>query len=1073
MDLDRQRQLELEAEAEMELENESRQSAPVVQPYQLGADYSQSLGSNAVKAIVDTPRAFGTMAEDAYNFAMPFDALSTGEESSGPIDTIARAGVEKTARTVGSLAAGTAGAAALAPFGAGWGTAFGPLGTVVGGVGAGALGFGAGLLGFDFATDATSGEIKSAGDYGKDLVYNTTQGVTTGLPMAAAAKLPALKNRVIAPFTTAGQEMRVVKELNRLEPGYANKIDAARAAGAGDPFLDGRSLGELLDSDVLKSTQRTLARTGNENYGRAAEANRVRNDTQLKYLNQIEQSALTPDDVQSSIRQNVAESEALSQRGLSAAEDAVLAAKSELPLPIDKIEAGGSIREGFEGGLNAQRGRVTAGFEGIGQGIVDPTPARAAAASKMPTYFKEVGTQPNPELIKLVESLSREAQPSALLGADGQPIVREIPYTIKDIQALRSQAIKIAKNSDARSGAVAGEIIKGLDESVDAAVKAGAVTPEEAASWGKGIEERKIQSQDFETQGTPAKAILARDPRSGSYIVPPETVPSKVFKQNNKGSRAALSNYRKATGFADEALDPVYRVAADSFRKFAVNEDGSVNSRNANKWLETHSDVLQDLPELKSKLGNVHSAQQLLNEKFGELKRSKADVEKSSLQFWLKDVEPDVAINQMLSGDGMVRKTVSTVQYLKGKDPKALAGLRRGIIENLKHKAFIPDEMGTLAESRLPEGQQFKGQVRGELLRAEWRRIRPALEKSKLYTDSQMKNFDLLYKDKSSQLSVEKAKMSGGSDTFQNSTTFAALSKIASNHFLSNWPTVKMIASVISPVLRAMPEGKFLQIMEEANLNPRYARDLQTKANAKNVMRTAEQIFKTEIDKALGNTNPASALVTGAGVAAPFAAAATSNQENNTPPPVKKPVIPKQNEITAKKSFPTVQELTRPPAQGSVRKTSFDVKGYIAQQSPETQARIGVESSGNPMAVSPKGAQGLSQLMPKTAQDIADDLGETYMPLRAGMTPEQQAFSIDQNVRFGDHYFNVMLPKINKAFKNQTLARAAYNAGPGRVTEAMAMAGSQTDVNKILASLPKGVQKETVPYVTEIMKRLG
>ena len=110
--------------------------------------------------------------------------------------------------------------------------------------------------------------------------------------------------------------------------------------------------------------------------------------------------------------------------------------------------------------------------------------------------------------------------------------------------------------------------------------------------------------------------------------------------------------------------------------------------------------------------------------------------------------------------------------------------------------------------------------------------------------------------------------------------------------------------------------------------------------------------------------------------------------------------------------------------------------------------------------------------MPNTAQDIAKDLGEQYMPLTANMTPEQRAMSIDQNIRFGDHYRNVMLPRINKAFKKPTLAWAAYNAGPKRVEDAMMMAGSTRDVNKILSSLPKGVQKETVPYVNKIMERL-
>jgi hypothetical protein len=175
--------------------------------------------------------------------------------------------------------------------------------------------------------------------------------------------------------------------------------------------------------------------------------------------------------------------------------------------------------------------------------------------------------------------------------------------------------------------------------------------------------------------------------------------------------------------------------------------------------------------------------------------------------------------------------------------------------------------------------------------------------------------------------------------------------------------------------------------------------------------------------------------------------------------------LPNQQSVTAKATFPNPQKLMSPPTKGTL-----DVKKIISQQSPETRARISVESSGNPAAVSKKGAQGLSQLMPGTAQDIARDLNETYTPLRPGMTPEQQAASIDQNVRFGDYY----LKKMKKEFGgNQTLAWAAYNAGPQRVKDAMKLAGTSTDTNKILSALPEGVRKETLPYVDKVSQILS
>ena len=77
-------------------------------------------------------------------------------------------------------------------------------------------------------------------------------------------------------------------------------------------------------------------------------------------------------------------------------------------------------------------------------------------------------------------------------------------------------------------------------------------------------------------------------------------------------------------------------------------------------------------------------------------------------------------------------------------------------------------------------------------------------------------------------------------------------------------------------------------------------------------------------------------------------------------------------------------------------------------------AVIHAESAFNPMALSNKGAQGLMQLMPGTANDmgVAD------------------AFDASQNIRGGARYLSMLLQSFNG---DARLATAAYNAGPGAV----------------------------------------
>ena len=103
------------------------------------------------------------------------------------------------------------------------------------------------------------------------------------------------------------------------------------------------------------------------------------------------------------------------------------------------------------------------------------------------------------------------------------------------------------------------------------------------------------------------------------------------------------------------------------------------------------------------------------------------------------------------------------------------------------------------------------------------------------------------------------------------------------------------------------------------------------------------------------------------------------------------------------------------------------------------RAVMSQESGFRPCAVSPKGAQGLMQLMPATAVELG--VGDPFDP--------------KQNVEAGTRLLKQLLAKYNG---DVSLALSAYNAGSGRVDKEGGVPAIPETLNyvlQILAKLPK------------------
>jgi soluble lytic murein transglycosylase-like protein len=161
---------------------------------------------------------------------------------------------------------------------------------------------------------------------------------------------------------------------------------------------------------------------------------------------------------------------------------------------------------------------------------------------------------------------------------------------------------------------------------------------------------------------------------------------------------------------------------------------------------------------------------------------------------------------------------------------------------------------------------------------------------------------------------------------------------------------------------------------------------------------------------------------------------------------------------------PTPQDVNQINAAVTIPRATSTTDRIVAGASmanPQAlaDAQEQMESGGQQSAVSSKGALGVMQLMPAAAQDAAMKLGVPY-------DPERLKNDEVYNRMLGNEYRNEMIARYSG---NQTLALAAYNAGPRSVDKWIKQFGNpntgEISNADFIAKIPF---KETRNYVTAI-----
>jgi soluble lytic murein transglycosylase-like protein len=150
-------------------------------------------------------------------------------------------------------------------------------------------------------------------------------------------------------------------------------------------------------------------------------------------------------------------------------------------------------------------------------------------------------------------------------------------------------------------------------------------------------------------------------------------------------------------------------------------------------------------------------------------------------------------------------------------------------------------------------------------------------------------------------------------------------------------------------------------------------------------------------------------------------------------------MIQKEIEFARPESKQNIDEIT------TIASAIIDQSDQLDVPLSLVAALVRTESAYNPLAVSPTGAQGLMQLVPSTAEEVASDIGKRSYDI----------FRISDNIQLGTRYMWKMLKRFHG---DQSLAIRSYNCGP-------------IYVEKVQAGIYPDYPEETKKYLELVQAR--
>lgn len=267
----------------------------------------------------------------------------------------------------------------------------------------------------------------------------------------------------------------------------------------------------------------------------------------------------------------------------------------------------------------------------------------------------------------------------------------------------------------------------------------------------------RTQAQTFGAK--PVAAVLARDGTKDVFKLPQAKAPEKFFHPGPAAYNDMQALY-KAIG-QPQGVALMRDYAASSLRRAAMDpETGVINPAKFASWSARHADALRALPdEVRASFANASRAGQAVADAVTARRDALKASQESAVGKIMGITEPQGVVREV--GSIFARKTAAAdmkaLADAARKDPQAIAGLRRAVVDHITSKLIGNTEVGASGQTG----------IKADVFQTFVKNNRPVLAEA--FNPAEVRNIEAVSEDimraKRSETAV---KIPGGSNTAQD-----------------------------------------------------------------------------------------------------------------------------------------------------------------------------------------------------------------------------------------------------------------------------------------------------------------